>query len=63
MKRRKYGKGLTILAILSFLVACVEGYIYYSAYERFGLFRVIMTLQNSFKAFLFTPSIYSEAVL
>ena len=63
MKKRKYGKGLTILAILSFLVACVEGYIYYSAYERFGLFRVIMTLQNSFKAFLFTPSISSEAVL
>jgi len=63
VKKRSYGKVLTVLAALSFLIACVEGFLFYEEYAQFGLFRVILTLQNSCKAFLFNPSLSAETVL
>ena len=54
---------VTLLALLSFVVASLEGFIYYGRYEEFGLFRIFLTLQNSFQAFLFVPSLSAETVL
>lgn len=46
---------LLILAILSFVVATLEGIIYYANQEVF--FRVLMIIQNSINAFAFKPAV------
>ncbi len=63
MKKGAYNKVLTVAAVLSFLIASVEGYIFYGEYAEFGFFRILLTVQNSIKAFLFSPSISAEDVL
>lgn len=63
MKKGKYGTFLLLFASLSFIIATVEGYLYYSRYEEFGFFRILITLQNSIKAFLFSPLLTVEKVL
>ena len=63
MKKRSYGKVLTILAVVSFLLTFAEGLLYYESYARFGMLRILLTLQNSIKAFLFNPNLSAERVL
>ncbi len=63
MKKRAYNKALTALAALSFLIASIEGYIFYREYADFWFFRILLTVQNSIKAFLFSPNISAEDVL
>lgn len=63
MKKKNYSKVLCILAAASFLIASIEGFLYYAEYADFGLFRLVLTLQNSFKAFLFDPNLSAEDVL
>ena len=57
MKWKKYGPILWVLAIASFIVATLEGLFYYAQYDQYPLFRLLMTLENSFKAFVFIPAI------
>ena len=63
MKWKKYGPILWTLAIVSFVVASLEGFFYYAQYSQYPLFRLLMTLENSFKAFVFAPVIGISNVL
>lgn len=58
MKRKYASNIILLLALLSFLIACAEGYFYYSA--EYGVYRfawVLMTLQNGLRAFIFSPTL------
>ena len=63
MKWKKYGPILWVLALLSFIVATLEGIFYFARYSQYPLFRVFMTLENSCKAFVFAPTIKIGDVL
>lgn len=63
MKWEKYGPILWILAVASFVVATLEGFFYYAQYSQYPLFHLLMTLENSFKAFVFAPVIEINRVL
>jgi len=64
MKKEKPGRVLLLaLAAASFLVAVLEGVIYYSKYQQTWFFELILVLQNSVKAFLFSPDLSAEDVL
>lgn len=51
----KIGKILLILAIISFLIATIEGFLFYTHQNQF--FRFLMIIENSINAFGFKPSI------
>lgn len=63
MKWKKYGPILWTLAIVSFIAATLEGLFYYVQYSEYPLFRLLMTLENSVKAFAFSPKIKIDDVL
>lgn len=64
MKKKKPGKVILFsLAAASFLIAVLEGLIYYSKYQQTWFFELILVLQNSVKAFLFSPDLSAEDVL
>lgn len=63
MKPKKYGPILLVLAIASFITAIMEGFFYYARYSQYPLFRLLMTLENGVKAFVFMPAIGIERVL
>jgi len=48
-------KALLILAVISFMIATMEGILYYGNQDTF--FRVLLILQNSINAFAFKPTI------
>lgn len=51
----KMGKVLFFLAVISFLIATVEGFLFYT--EENPFFRMLLIIQNSINAFGFNPSI------
>lgn len=53
--RTRTTKLILILAVLSFIIATVQGAIYYSSYEPF--FKLLLVLQNSINAFGFKASV------
>lgn len=58
MKRRYASNIILVLALLSFLIACLEGYFYYTAeYGEYSFAWILMTLQNGLRAFLFSPTL------
>ncbi len=62
--KKKFGKGLVFaLAAASFIIAVLEGLIYYGVYGGTPLFELILVVQNGIKAFLFTPDIPAQEVL
>ena len=63
MKWKKYGPILWALALVSFIVATLEGIFYFARYSQYPLFRALMTLENSCKAFVFAPTIKIGDVL
>lgn len=63
MKWKKYGPILWALALVSFIVATLEGIFYFARYSQYPLFRLLMTLENSCKAFVFAPTIKIGDVL
>lgn len=63
MKWKKYGPILWTFAIVSFIVATLEGFFYYAQYSQYPLFRLLMTLENSLKAFVFVPVIDIKSVM
>ncbi len=56
----KANRTLSALAIYSFVVTTAEGLIYFSTYEDI-FFRVLLTIQNTIKAFTFKTTISLEA--
>ncbi len=64
MKKKRPGKVILLtLAAASFLIAVLEGLLYYSKYQQTWFFELILVLQNSVKAFLFSPDLSAEDVL
>jgi len=64
MKKKKYGKYLLYgLAAFSFLIAAWEGFIYYSDYSQTRFLQLLLVLENSIKAFLFSPELSAEDVV
>ena len=62
--KKKISAGLVwVVAGLSFLAACAEGWFYYAAYVEFQPFQLLLIAQNAIKTFLFSPSISAERVL
>ena len=60
-KKRFSGKIVLILAIFSFIVAMIEGSLYYTGNNVF--FNTLLILQNGINAFMFKPSIsISDAI-
>ena len=60
-KKRFSGKIVLILAIFSFIVAMIEGSLYYTINNIF--FKTLLILQNGINAFMFKPSIsISDAI-
>lgn len=60
---KKSNRIILIVAICSFVLACLEGLFYYSKYDCVLFIRCMLILQNSIKAFLFTPVITIENVI
>jgi hypothetical protein len=56
-------KPLLVAACISFIVASIEGYQYYSTSEKYTFFRIVLTIQNSLQAFILKPSINIEDML
>lgn len=63
MKRKKYGPILWALAVAALIVATLEGWVYYAPYSHHPLFHLLLSAQNGFKAFLFSPTITLEQML
>ena len=63
MKKFSFKKWLPIIAVIFLVIAAFESYIHYVAYKENPLFRLVLTFQNSIKAFLFSPSISAETAL
>lgn len=62
--KKKTGRYLLYLfAGASFLVAVLEGFIYYSKYDNTPFFELILVLQNGIKAFLFSPDLSAQNVM
>ncbi len=62
--KKKFRKGLVLaLAGASFVIALLEGLIYYKVYKDTPIFELILVVQNGIKAFLFTPDIPAQEVL
>lgn len=59
-RKIKTNRTLFVLAIYSFVVTAVEGFLYFGTYEDV-FFRVLLTLQNTIKAFTFKTTISLEA--
>lgn len=58
MKRKYASNIILVLALFSFLIACLEGYFYYTAeYGEYRFAWALMTLQNGLRAFLFSPTL------
>ncbi len=55
MKKHKTHRFLLILAVISFIIAALQGIIYYKSYDLF--FRILLVLQNSINAFGFKATI------
>ena len=56
----KTNKALFVLAVASFAIITVEGLVYFSSYEEV-LFRVLLILENTLKAFTFKATISLES--
>jgi len=56
MKDKRTQK-LMIVAVISLIIAFIEGFIYFEEYSEHLLIRIIMALENSINAFVFSPSI------
>ncbi len=61
-KWKRYTPMLWVLAGFSFAAALAEGYFYYGQYAAHPLLRVLMTVQNALKAFLFSPDLEIKEV-
>ena len=61
MKEHKTHRFLLILAVLSFIIAALQGIIYYSEYDLF--FKILLVLQNSINAFGFKATISIKDVV
>lgn len=61
MNKKKPHRFLLLLAVASFLIATVQGIIYYSGYDTF--FKTLLVLQNSINAFGFKASITIKDVV
>ncbi|MBR4626971.1 MAG: hypothetical protein IKO47_04620 [Ruminococcus sp.] len=59
--RQRTHRVLLILAIFSFIIAAVQGMIYYSGYDTF--FKLLLVLQNSINAFGFKATISIKDVV
>ena len=60
-KDRNTHRFLLVLAVLSFLIAAMQGMLYYSSYDTF--FKLLLVLQNSINAFGFKASITIKDVV
>ena len=60
-KDRNTHRFLLILAVLSFLIAAMQGMLYYSSYDTF--FKILLVLQNSINAFGFKATITIKDVV
>ena len=61
MKRQKTHRFLLILAFVSFIIAALQGLIYYKSYDLF--FKILLVLQNSINAFGFKATISIKDVV
>lgn len=62
-EKNTFDKVLFLLALVSFLLAMLEGFFYYGDLNGYGSFRFLMILQNSLAAFLFDADISTSDVV
>lgn len=63
MRKKLLNRILLIMAMISFVVAMVEGYFYYAEYAQYPVFRFMLMLQNSVEAFAFKADISIASVI
>ena len=63
MRKKLFNRILLIMAMISFVVAMVEGYFYYAEYAGYPMFRFMLMLQNSVEAFAFSADISITSVI
>ena len=61
--KKIFNKILLVLAVLSFVVCTVEGFLYYGGLQRHWMLQVLMIIQNSMAVFLFSAKISIGDVL
>ena len=55
--KKRFGRIIFVLAVLSFLIAMAEGFFFYADYAEYPLFYMVLMLQNSITAFGFQAEI------
>jgi len=63
MRKKLFNRILLIIAMISFVVAMLEGYFYYAEYAQYPVFRFMLMLQNSVEAFAFKAGISIASVV
>lgn len=63
MSGKKEANYLLIIAGVVFIIASIEGFFYYSDYQDYLMIRIMLTLHNGLKMFVFNPSIAMKDVI